>query len=214
MDIENILAVSSTIIVSIGGAGLMIRALSGWLGKLWLEKALISIRQENSLVLQKEKAQLNIEIEAIKNQIASNSAVMQTKFNSLHEKRLDAISDNSKALASVWLKCRYAIQPDEIGRDKPPIKERLEEAAKELDKYFENFESTRIFFSKETHKQVYDFIFVVWKSLDALRIHSLSNDELEEKLASLYGEWVHDLKPRLDKARESIENEYMSIIEV
>ncbi len=70
---------------------------------------------------------------------------------------MSAIVSNYQLLANAWLECRWAIQPDEIGREKPPAKERLDKAANAWDEYFVDFEKKKIFLSEETQKSVYEF---------------------------------------------------------
>jgi len=125
---------------------------------------------------------------------------------------MSAIVSNYQLLANAWLECRWAIQPDEIGREKPPVKDRLDKAATALDEYFADFERKKIFLSEETQKSVYEFLFYMWDSLNQLRIFSKSNDDYDARLSRLYDKWIHDLKPKMDSARASVESEYKRII--
>lgn len=67
---------------------------------------------------------------------------------------------------------------------------------------------------EESQSSVYEFRASVWQSLDKLRIFGQLSKPLEERLQELYGEWIHDLKPKMDTARKSIESEYKEIIGV
>ncbi len=200
------------LLASLGGAGAIVIGLSRWLGRLWSKRIIQLEKSKLDEELERTKAILQSDIEKTKAELSIQVNILQQRFNSINQERMSAIVSNYQLLANAWLECRWAIQPDEIGREKPPVKERLDKAANALDEYFADFERKKIFLSEGTQESVYQFLFYMWDSLNQLRIFSESNDDYEARLSRLYDKWIHDLKPKMDLARASIESEYKRII--
>lgn len=205
---------TTEILQLVGGASVAILGLSAWLGKLWSKR----IIQNEKLKLDKEleiaKTINAATLEVTKASLTEQAKLFEHRLNTISQKRFDAIAENYELLADLWLECRWAIQPDELGRDKPPEKDRVIQTASALDKYFKDFERKKLYLSEESQKAVYSFITSVWESLSNLNIYANSNETQEEKLQKLYGSWIDELKPKLDDARKKIESEYKDIIGV
>jgi len=199
---------------SFGGGAVIVTALSRWWGGTLSKRIIQNEKAALDKELEAEKAKLLENIEITKARLQEQVKLAEIRLSSINEERFKALTSNYQLLADTWIDCRWAIQPDEIGRSKPPEKERLEKAAQSLDSYFRDFERKRLFMSEESQSSVHEFLTSVWKSLDELRIFGRSSKPLEERLPELYGEWIHDLKPKMDAARKSIESEYKEIIGV
>lgn len=178
-----------------------VAALSRWLGGVWAKR-----------IIRVEQAKLDSQLEILKSSLLEKTKLTEIRLNAVNQERFTALKENYELLAEVWLDCRWAIQPDEIGRDKPPEYERLEKAAQSLDIYFRDFERKKIFLSKKSQNAIYDFIHKVWKSLDNLRIFSTSTEPYKKRIDALYSEWIHELSPKMNEARKSIEDEYKDLI--
>lgn len=197
-----------------GGGIVIVTALSRWWGGVLSKRIIQNEKAELDKELEAEKAKLLENLEVTKARLQEQTKLAEIRLSSINEERFKALTSNYQLLADTWMDCRWAIQPDELGRSKPPEKERLEKAAQSLDNYFRDFERKRLFMSEESQSSVYEFLTSVWQSLDKLRIFGQSSKPFEERLLELYGEWIHDLKPKMDTARKSIESEYKEIIGV
>lgn len=62
--LQEVLAVASTVLLSLGGAGAIILGLSSWLGRVWAEKILQNARYEHELRVEKLRAQLQRDVES------------------------------------------------------------------------------------------------------------------------------------------------------
>lgn len=202
------------LLLQVGGVGAILAALFGWLGKRQLERAIVQLKSENDMQLERTKGQLQQELEVIKSRLSLESSMLQAKINCLSERRLEAIAHSASLLAQAWLQCRAAIQPDELSRDRPPPQSRFESAADALDAFFADFESTRIMLPRAVADAAYDFIYRTQKALEQFRIHSLSTDTYQESLNRLYAAWLNELSPSVNRARELLESEYRKIIGV
>src|SRR5680860_1855995 len=58
-EIEIVLTIVSSFVVSLGGASILIWALSSYLGKIWADKLLIKYKSEKDLEIEKYKNQLD-----------------------------------------------------------------------------------------------------------------------------------------------------------
>jgi hypothetical protein len=197
-----------------GSAAVIVVGLSRWLGGVWAARIIRNEQARINVELEAEKVRLAEQLEISKAALLEKTRLAEVRLNSVNQERFSALKENYELLAEVWLDCRWAIQPDELGREKPPEKERLEKAAISLDIYFKDFERKKMFLSDVSQEAVYDFIYRVWTSLDKLRIFANSADPLEQRLQELYGEWIHDLSPKMNEARKSIESEYKALIGV
>lgn len=205
-------SIFSEVIVSLGGVTLVVGFLSRWLGEVQAKRIIQNEKLLLDKALEHEKSKLQLDVEIVKSTLLSRANIMESRLNTVNQERLGAISENYKLLADIWLYCRWAIQPDEIGREKPPAEQRLAEAAKALDDYFRDFERKKIFLSNKSQKEVYRFLASAWTALNKFRVFSESSQPSEEKFNTLYDAWIHDLKPQIDTARKSIEMEYKVLI--
>ncbi len=197
-----------------GGAAVIVVGLSRWLGGVWSARIIRNEQARINVEFEADKARLAEQLETSKAALLEKTRLAEVRLNSVNQERFSALKENYELLADVWLDCSWAIQPDELGREKPPAQERLEKAAISLDTYFKDFERKKIFLSDASQKAVYDFIYRVCKSLNKLGIFADSSDPLEARLQELYNEWIHDLKPKMNEARKSIESEYKALIGV
>ena len=203
MNLTELVDQAPTVLASVGGFGAVLVGVVSWLSKRQLERALIQLKANNDRELEVIKTRLNVE-----------SSILQAKYNRLNERRLDAIANSASLLAQAWIHCGNAIQPDELGRERPSPGARLHMAAAAMDAFFANFESTRIFLPRDTADRAYAFIYRMQKALDELRIHASSPDNYEAGLNRLYSAWLSDLKPSLTAARELLEEEYRTLLGV
>jgi hypothetical protein len=198
----------------LGGASAVIVALSGFLGEVWSKRIIQKEKARLDKELEVEKAKLQENLEITKASLSAKTKLVEERLNLINQERFKAIIENYNLLADAWRACRWAIQPDEIGREKPPASERLDVAIKSIESFFEDFERKRLFLSEESQNAIYDFLTSIWGSLKKLNIFSESDAPLEKKMQDLYEPWIHELKPKLDAARKSIELEYKEVIGV
>ena len=198
----------------LGGTTAVILGLSTWLGKLWSKRIIQNEKLKLDKELESAKSLNATVLEATKASLAEQAKLFEHRLNTISQKRFDAIAESYELLADLWLECRWAIQPDELGREKPPAKDRVNQTASALDKYFNDFERKKLYLSDESQKAVYSFLTSVWESLSNLNVYANSDEPNEKMLQELYVPWIHELKPKLDDARKKIESEYKDIIGV
>ncbi|HHK0531364.1 TPA: hypothetical protein ACQQJD_004911 [Pseudomonas aeruginosa] len=197
---------------SFGGGALVVSALSIWCGNIWMKRIIQSEKLLLDLRLEAEKTRLQEQLESLKSEFLIENKLMEIRYGSINDQRVKALVTNYQMPADAWLDCRWAIQPDEIGRHKPSPMLRLDKAADTLDSYYRDFERNKIFLSEKSKSEIYKFHSAVWESLNELRIFGASNASLETRLEQLYGKWIDKLSPMMEDAREAIEFEYKVII--
>lgn len=82
MGLTEIFKISGAIITSIGGASIIIFALSSWLGKIWASR-----------ILEKDRLQYASELESIKNQLHIDAQRQQTVFSMYFEAQFRIYND-------------------------------------------------------------------------------------------------------------------------
>ena len=63
---DEILVTLAAILVSLGGGGAIVFALSGWLGKVWADRIMAKDRHQHSQAIEELKSRLSCEIEEYK----------------------------------------------------------------------------------------------------------------------------------------------------
>lgn len=82
MNWNDVFKLSGAIITSIGGAGLIIVALSSWLGNVWAKR-----------ILEKDKLKYQLELENVKNQLQSEAQKQQLVFSLYFEGQFKIYND-------------------------------------------------------------------------------------------------------------------------
>lgn len=82
MSIDEIFKISSAILGSVGGAAVIIFALSSWLGKVWANR-----------ILEKDRLKYSTELERIKNQLHSEAEKQQFVFSLYFEGQFKLYND-------------------------------------------------------------------------------------------------------------------------
>lgn len=189
--------------------------LARWWGGILSKRIIQNEKARLDKELKREEARLSEELEEARARLQEKIRLAEIRFNSINEERLKALVSNYQLLADTWLVCRWAIQPDEIGREKPVESERLEKAAKLLDSYVEDFERKKLFMSDYAQNSINEFITSNWHGLNGLRVY-IDNPEkdINTGLQELYEGWIHEHSIKMTSARRSIEKDYKNIIGV
>lgn len=201
-----------------GFVGLLLLVLIGltrWWGGILSKRIIQNEKAKLDKELKREEARLSEVLLEARARLQEKIKLIEIRINSINEVRLKALVTNYQLLADTWLVCRWAIQPDEIGREKPVERERLDKAAKLLDSYIEDFERKRLFMSDDAQNSIYEFIASSWHGLNELRVY-IDNPEkdINTGLQELYKEWIHEHSLKMSSARKSIEKDYKNIIGV
>lgn len=63
MDLQDVFAVAAAVLASLGGASVLVLALSGWLGRLWAQRMLQGERAEHERVLERLRSELRGDVD-------------------------------------------------------------------------------------------------------------------------------------------------------
>ena len=98
MDITEVVQTGGAILVSLGGAGAIIMALSSWLGKVWATRILEEDKNKYQVVLEQLKSQYQLDVEKNKSVFLRYS---ESQFN-LYNSVWVALCDLEKAADQLW----------------------------------------------------------------------------------------------------------------
>lgn len=90
---KNILEIAASIILAFGGSGVIVLSLSGYLGKVWADRALEKQRQEYARLNLELTQQLELATESVKSALQIRATEHQVRFSKLHEERAEALAD-------------------------------------------------------------------------------------------------------------------------
>jgi hypothetical protein len=173
----DVLKVCVTVIGSVGGGGAIVFGLSGYLGKLWADRALESQRRQNARALEQQRqeyAQLNLEFnhqlrlvtERTKNALEIATLEHQVRFSRLHEKRAKAIEGIDKLAYELQREAtRYTQDFGRGGRDA------YEQVVRKIYDFDDFCESHRIYLSADMERSLYSFLKAVREPVVAIRVY-------------------------------------------
>jgi hypothetical protein len=98
LTLKDALEIAASVIVSLGGGGAIVFALSGYLGKIWADRALEKQRQQNTQLNLEFTHQLGLVTELRKSEYQMRAAEHQVRFARLHETRATAIAEMYECL--------------------------------------------------------------------------------------------------------------------
>jgi hypothetical protein len=127
MNAEDIFKVAGAIVLSIGGAGVVLFALSGFLAKVWANR-----------ILEGDRARYSAEMEHLKAKLESQGFEHRTRFSLFHQKRSDAIADLYGKLWYASALVSDMVSPVQFG-DEAARKERTNtayDAVRDLEDHF------------------------------------------------------------------------------
>jgi hypothetical protein len=96
VSLKDILEIAASIIVSLGGGGAIVFGFSGYLGKVWADRALEKQRQENAKLNLEATHQLGLLTERARSALQLRAIEHQVRFAKLYEKRANAIEELDK----------------------------------------------------------------------------------------------------------------------
>ncbi len=98
MNLTEVLQTGSAILISLGGAGAIIMALSSWLGKVWAARILEEDKNKYQVALEQLKSQYQLDVEKNKSVFLRYS---ESQFN-LYNSVWVALCDLEKAADQLW----------------------------------------------------------------------------------------------------------------
>ncbi|EHD1699191.1 hypothetical protein [Vibrio vulnificus] len=100
MDFINVLSVSASVVVSLGGAGAILMGLSSWLGKVWAARILEEDKNKYATALEALKSQYQLDVEKNKSVFLRYS---ETQFN-LYNAVWSALCELDASADALWNK--------------------------------------------------------------------------------------------------------------
>jgi hypothetical protein len=110
--IYEIFSVAGAVLLSMGGAGVVLAALSSWLGKVWASRILERERAELSKSIEVIKAELTRSIEQEKAAMALFHEEHKAEIEELSSQRLDALTRRRDVYARLATKMRIFLRAD------------------------------------------------------------------------------------------------------
>ncbi len=123
---KSIFEIALAIMASVGGAGVILFALSSWLGKVWASKILEKQKKDYQLEIESFKEKISKGLEELKGAIDSKKSVLGsllTHNEKIQEKKYDILNDIWKITIDIDAFCGkvtkyyYYISPDDIKFD-------------------------------------------------------------------------------------------------
>jgi hypothetical protein len=200
---------------SLGGGGLLVAAMSGWLGKLWADRILASEKAKWELQIAHYRTVSEQSLTQMKSEMELQSKNAHLKFSKLHEERLKVLGDNYRALSNLYLNVKHCVEPEFFGRKKPPEAELLATALTSYDEFKVFFELNKIYLPRDVEDKLQNFVYTSVKSLDEYRAHvdRLANGgHHPTSFNTLANSWHVSLLPELNAARESVSNAFRQLL--
>lgn len=110
--ISEIFSVAGAALLSVGGAGAVLVALSSWLGKVWASRILEREKAELSKSIEVIKADLTWSIEREKAAMAAFHEEHKAEIQELSSQRLDALNRRRDVYAALATKMRVLLRAD------------------------------------------------------------------------------------------------------
>jgi len=126
MPFKNLLEIAASLIVAFGGSGAIVVSLSGYLGKVWADRALEKQRQEYARLNLELTQQLAVLTEREKSALQIRATEHQVRFSKLHEKRAEALADIYEHLVDAEYQGRRFVYVEGFPATMTPTQEQSE----------------------------------------------------------------------------------------
>lgn len=152
---------------ALGSAGIIIFALSSWLGKVWANR-----------ILENEKNQHARELEYHKTELAKLKKEHEITFSKLQEKRADVIEMLYAQLVDTYDAFHSLIKPFQpVGEHS--LTDKFSTFVKVYNEYYHYFQKKRIYFAPSVCKTIDELNKVLFESQLDLQIHPIEWDSPE-----------------------------------
>ena len=200
---------------ALGGGGVLVAAMSGWLGKLWADRILANEKAKWEFQLSHYRAASEQSLARLNSELDLHARNTHLKFSKLHEERLKFLAEIYRSLTEVYLRVKRCVEPDFFGRKKPAEAELLADALAAYDDFRIKFEVNKIYLPQDVEAKLQHFMYSSVKSLDEYRAYServanrgWSADSFNDLAAS----WHASLLPELVQAREAVSNSFREML--
>ena len=136
----------------------------------------------------------------------------QLSHANLIERRADVIDNIYKLMVELHEVVYTTIRPDYFGRPTPSIHMAYELALPKLDKFIEQYEKNKIYFSYVTSQILSKFHYSAMKALNQARIASSTNENKSASINPELQKLFEEINGNMTKAREAVENEFRNIL--
>lgn len=103
MNVKDITEIVASILISLGGGGGIVLAMSGWLGRIWAKRLMARETLHHNEELEKLRSQLQSDIEKLK---ATNEKFLN-RDSKIHERQLDNLSILFQKLSNVQIDAQH-----------------------------------------------------------------------------------------------------------
>ncbi|EHH0751598.1 hypothetical protein [Vibrio vulnificus] len=187
MNFEDALNIVSAALVSIGGGSILILGLSSFLGKVWAQR-----------ILGAERAKYELELEKYRDELSKLSFEHQFKFQRLHERRVDVISQTYSLLRTAYNAVQHlAFEPDD------QLDKNVEIAKKAVVDLYAYFLHNRIYINYEVARKITSFQVELESTIGELEYHGYAYSH-EDKFNRVQG--------KLSEALTDLELEFRGLL--
>lgn len=186
MNIKEILEVGASVIAGLGGGGAIVFGLSNYLGKVWSERAIERLRQENSRMNLELSHQLGLLAEQVKNSLRMVALEHEVRFSKLHEKRAEVIDELWQRLVAAQRESERFVSVEGYDTDNATREEAWRSTEQTFREVYLFIEKRRIYLSEPVCASLGTF-------LDNMRRHVIR--------VSVYGSLQGDPPPHIVEER-------------
>ena len=191
----------------------MLTAILIWLSKTWISERLKNaIKHEYDAKLEQHKAELQavnaIQVERLKANLQVAAATQSVKFSSLHEKRLQVIAELYALIERAYGDANIAIA---LAERNPNEWHTRDDAIEEVRRAYA---ANKLYFSAALASTLESLITDLCHPQDYQYLVAGAKDEDPAKLRAEHIARWKELRPKIDRAKEMIANEFRGVLGV
>ena len=153
MTIADVFATAAAVLLSVGGGGAIVFALSSWLGKVWANRILEREKATLARELEAAKRLYNDEIEKVRAELQKGTFEHQTRFTWYHQKKAELIANVYRLMNDAIERVKDMVSPLQFGGDDARQK-RIDETIKIYNELAAEYYGKKIFLEKEICEKV------------------------------------------------------------
>jgi hypothetical protein len=214
MTLIDLAEITTAVLTSLGGGGLIVFGLSGYLGKIWADRALETTRQKHAELNLDIKHQLGLLTEQAKHAHEILALEHRVRFSNLHETRAERIAELYKRIVALSWDCqRYVYHHSKSNRQDGFI---------ELEKGFKDFhlfaESSRIYLPEDICRLLENLIktvrtpavnIFVYGDIDVPSNHDVPTQKVDAFQAAFKA-----FEAEIPAAKKALEDEFKKLLGV
>jgi hypothetical protein len=214
MTLTELAEITTAILTSLGGGGLIVFGLSGHLGRVWADRALETTRQEHAELNLKIGHQLGLLTEQAKHTHEILALEHRVRFSNLHETRAERIAElYRRIVAQSWACQRYVYQLSESNRQ-----DRFFELEKGFEDFFLFAEASRIYLPEHVCTLIESLVKTVRKPVVDVYVYGdvdiRANDVVRTQKITAFKTAFEAFEAEIPAAKKALEDEFRKLLGV